>query len=84
LAQKKKGYTADLMINEKWCKGCGICVAFCSREALFLDENGKADKDMEKCTACGVCETFCPDFAISLVKRRLSVNAGNETGLDAR
>ncbi|MFO7951966.1 MAG: 4Fe-4S binding protein [Bacillota bacterium] len=55
------------MINEQWCKGCGICVAFCPREALFLDERGKAKKDMEKCRSCGTCETFCPDFAISLV-----------------
>ncbi len=77
-------YTADLFIKEEWCKGCGICVAFCPKEALFLDEKSKARKDKEKCTACGICETFCPDFAISLIKRRLSVNAGDETGLDAR
>ena len=81
---KRNNDTADLLINEQWCKGCGICVAFCPKEALFMDEKGKAKKEKEKCTACGICETFCPDFAISLVKRRLSVNAGNETGLDAR
>ncbi len=81
---KRNNDPADLLINEQWCKGCGICVAFCPKEALFMDEKGKAKKEKEKCTACGICETFCPDFAISLVKRRLSVNAGNETGLDAR
>jgi len=78
LAQaEKKDYTAELIIKEEWCKGCGICVAFCPREALFLDEKSKAQEDMEKCTKCGICETFCPDFAISLIKRRLYINAGD-------
>ncbi len=85
MARTKKDISAaDLYINQEWCKGCGICVAFCPREALFLDNNGKASKNMEKCTACGICETFCPDFAITLAKRRLSVNAGDETGSNAR
>jgi len=77
LAQAKKdSFAAELLINKDWCKGCGVCIAFCPKEALFLDENSKAKKDPEKCSACGICETFCPDFAISLVKRRFSVNAG--------
>jgi len=85
LAQaRKKSIKADLVINRTFCKGCGVCIAFCPKEALFMDNYGKADKDMEKCTACGVCETFCPDFAISLVKRRLSKDAGDKTGPDAR
>ena len=25
-------------INIQWCKGCGICVAFCPKKALSLDE----------------------------------------------
>lgn len=74
---------AELLIREEWCKGCGICVAFCPREALFLDDKSKAKKYEDRCTACGVCETFCPDFAISMVRRRLSINAGNETGFNA-
>ena len=81
---KENGPDDDLIINRNWCKGCGICIAFCPREALFMDEYGKAVKEQEKCTACGICETFCPDFAIVLVKRRLSINAGNKTGPDAR
>jgi 2-oxoglutarate ferredoxin oxidoreductase subunit delta len=79
----KTDKTADLLINRKWCKGCGICMAFCPREALFLDDSGKAEKDMDKCTCCGVCETFCPDFALTLVKRRLSADGGDKAGLNA-
>ena len=70
----KTEVAAELAINREWCKGCGICMAFCPREALFLDEKGKAEKDLEKCTACGVCEIFCPDFALSIVSRRRILN----------
>ncbi|MDX2452106.1 ferredoxin family protein, partial [Desulfosarcina sp.] len=29
-------------INRDWCKGCGICVAFCPKTVLELDERDKA------------------------------------------
>ncbi len=51
-------------IKREWCKSCGICVAFCPRKALSLDDEEKATLDPEKCNGCGVCELFCPDFAI--------------------
>jgi len=31
-----------VIINRDWCKGCGICVAFCPKEVLVLDEQDKA------------------------------------------
>ena len=52
-------------INRDWCKGCGICVAFCPKEALALDEHDKAFMSHpERCNACGICELRCPDMAI--------------------
>ncbi len=54
-------------INRDWCKGCGICAAFCPRQAIGKDEHEKAVwSDPEKCTACGVCELRCPDMAIEV------------------
>lgn len=53
-------------INQEWCKGCGICIAFCRKGALSLDQRGKAVLAAEKCSNCAVCEMFCPDFAIEL------------------
>jgi len=84
LQYNKDDLSSELIIKSEWCKGCGVCVAFCPKEALFLDKENKAQKDVAKCSKCGICETFCPDFAISLIKRRLSAHAGDETGFNAR
>jgi len=54
-------------INEKWCKGCGICVAFCPKGVLVMGERLKAEvKYQEKCIGCKMCEYYCPDFAITV------------------
>ncbi len=54
-------------INENWCKGCGICIAFCPKKVLGFGENGKSQmQDPEHCIKCGMCELRCPDFAIFL------------------
>ena len=58
-----------LTINKKYCKGCGICVAFCPKQVLDLDELGKVyEKAPENCISCGQCELRCPDFAIQVSK----------------
>lgn len=57
-----------LNVNTSWCKGCGICVAFCPREVLKLVNEKVAVTDGENCIKCGVCENLCPDFAICLVE----------------
>ena len=64
------GDTFAVIINRKICKGCGICVAFCPKQVLELDELGKVvDKNAEACISCGQCELRCPDFAIQVVKK---------------
>jgi 2-oxoglutarate ferredoxin oxidoreductase subunit delta len=54
-------------ISTEWCKGCGICVEFCPKGALAMDEMEKARLiHPKKCNSCGMCELRCPDLAIEL------------------
>jgi 2-oxoglutarate ferredoxin oxidoreductase subunit delta len=67
---KKKKEEPKIDIYKAWCKGCGICVAFCPTGALAKDEAGYPYvEDIEKCINCGWCEIRCPDFAITVVKK---------------
>jgi 2-oxoglutarate ferredoxin oxidoreductase subunit delta len=56
------------VIDRDWCKGCGICVHFCPRQVLELDEERKAfAKRPESCICCALCEMRCPDLAIEVI-----------------
>ena len=58
-----------LSINEKFCKGCGICIEFCPKQVLALSDKGKVYAvQPELCINCGQCEIRCPDFAIQVIK----------------
>ncbi len=54
----------QLLINPAWCKGCGICVAFCPTRALSMVEGKALLTEPNKCVMCGLCEIRCPDYAI--------------------
>lgn len=57
-----------LVINQKWCKGCGICVAFCPKKAIELVKEKVTLVNPEACITCGQCELRCPDYAIYIEK----------------
>ena len=55
------------VIVREWCKGCGICVRFCPKQVLDLDDNEKVRAvRAEDCVCCGMCEMRCPDLSISI------------------
>lgn len=66
---KKKGQ-AKVTIYRDWCKGCGICVAFCPSGVFVLGADGKSSVAKEaECVNCGFCELHCPDFAVSVTPK---------------
>jgi len=50
-----------------WCKGCGICVAYCPKKVLAMDESIQKPVvvNPDACIQCGLCELRCPDIAIT-------------------
>ena len=55
-----------LTIQPQWCKGCGICAAFCPKGVLKIVKGKAAVQHPENCILCGLCEQRCPDYAIYL------------------
>lgn len=62
-------------VDEKRCKGCGLCVIACPFGVLALSDvfssSGYYPAKMvepEKCTGCTLCALVCPDVAIEVYK----------------
>ncbi len=58
-----------IAVDEKLCKGCGICVEICPRKALVMNgisrETGYPNPRLVgECVGCRLCMWFCPDQAI--------------------
>ncbi|MEO0136889.1 MAG: 4Fe-4S binding protein [candidate division WOR-3 bacterium] len=58
----------EVIINEKWCKGCEICVVFCPKKVLAMEKTKAKVVNPDACTGCQLCEIYCPDFAIEVEK----------------
>ena len=66
-----KDIMLKLFIEERYCKGCGICVEFCPAKVLKISKKMNPrgyfppeGENMEKCKKCNMCSLLCPDFAI--------------------
>ena len=65
-----------ITINEARCKGCGLCIHFCSKQCIALSPDKLGPTGLptislvepDKCNACCVCAWMCPDFAIDVYK----------------
>lgn len=55
-----------LLLNKNWCKGCGICVGFCPKKVLKIENEKAVIANPDACIFCGQCELRCPDNAIYL------------------
>ncbi len=64
--------TARLLVNQNWCKGCGLCVDACPPGILELDVLEKIFMtDVNSCIFCGLCVARCPDFVFILERPTL-------------
>lgn len=60
-----------VLINEKWCKKCNICVEMCPKNALGVNNEGNVFlADSDGCSHCSFCEWICPDFAIQVINEK--------------
>ena len=60
-------------VLEKYCKGCGLCVAACPKKILRLGSvsNNKGYyvvecTDPEACVGCAACAHMCPDSILEV------------------
>ena len=61
---KRRGH---VRVFGKWCKGCGLCIAFCPQQVLAEgDDHHPIVAQPERCIGCEWCEIHCSDFAIEV------------------
>ncbi len=55
-----------VVVNERYCKGCHICVEFCPTSVFEMRGFTAVVMNQEACIACMQCELRCPDFAVTV------------------
>ncbi|PDW03050.1 4Fe-4S dicluster domain-containing protein [Candidatus Viridilinea mediisalina] len=67
--------TYNILIDERWCKGCKLCYIHCPTQALRIAERfsprGIHPPELAlvaRCNGCRLCELLCPDFAITVTE----------------
>lgn len=64
---ERPGPEPPVRIKVSWCKACGLCVAYCDRGVLALEQGRPQAVHAERCGRCLRCEEICPDFAIQVL-----------------
>jgi len=69
--------TGWIVVDDKYCKGCGLCIEACPQEVLEFDKSRLTPKGYhpakmkeETCTGCGICAVVCPDAAITVYREK--------------
>ncbi len=63
-----------IIIDERYCKGCGLCVVVCPKKSIEMSRslsrrgvNPACAADSKACSGCLNCAVICPDAAIAIV-----------------
>ena len=64
-----------IVVNDHYCKACGLCVSVCPQQVIRLatdrlNDRGYQPAEMFKdgCIACSTCAMVCPDVAITVYR----------------
>lgn len=70
------------VIDERRCKGCGLCITVCPKKVLEISKQVNSSGFFparmareEECIYCGLCCTICPDVAITIQDTEALPNA---------
>ncbi len=64
---KEKYQDLEMAINYDWCKGCGICIAYCPKDCFDISSiNQPIMSRLDECTKCMQCVYRCPDYCITI------------------
>ncbi len=65
----KRRRRGEVTLFDNWCKGCGLCIAFCPTTVFDTDPEGHPVVARQAdCIACQWCVVHCPDFAIHVAE----------------
>ncbi len=81
---KKKDGRFKAMIQAEYCKGCGICLAFCPEKTLIWAEKLNSFgypvvelADEKACRGCLQCFLMCPDVVFNFSRGMEGHGSGN-------
>lgn len=82
----KNEQKAKIIIDEHYCKGCGLCVDACPQHIIeiadYVSDKGYypaiCPDPLSKCTGCTLCAKVCPDVAIEVFMKKKSKLAGGK------
>ncbi len=65
---------ARIVVEERFCKGCGLCMTVCPTHCIELDQSKLTAKGYHPakltneslCSGCASCAVMCPDVAITV------------------
>jgi 2-oxoglutarate ferredoxin oxidoreductase subunit delta len=68
-------------IDEKFCKGCTLCINFCPQKCIRVAEHVSKQgyhpaefyDPQGKCSGCTLCALVCPDAAITVYREKKTV-----------